>query len=478
MPFTRLFRLSIAGLCGVALLVASHGDWTPDTPRFLTAWVVLVVLYGAVLFAAGVFRGASPGLPEVDLKWALVVLVLVRVVIAWSEPLLSDDVYRSVWEGRVQRASGNPFAWDDRPEAGKWESLRDGYVYPRINHPDYAAIYPPAWQWAMRAVNTISDSVTAVKMFGVVCEVLLWAGLWQLLRARGMPVVRVLIAAASPLALIEISGSGHSEAMGLAALVWAMVALERNRSTWAALALAIAFLSKLVPGLLALPWFRRFRLRDYGLMAVVVVILSAPFVEDTALWSLQKYGDLWRFNETLFALTDAIGGSHRAGVILSMAALVVLGFALARQREPDVVHTGLIMTVALLLLMPNVLPWYALWLLAFVPAAQMTSVAPIPPEVPLTEQLPMSPTAQMPPAMPMPPTMAMPPTAQMPPLAAAALAFTLTAPLAYLVYPAFLAGAPWQLPWSHRAIEYGLPLLVFVVAKWHETEPKRPTHGG
>jgi hypothetical protein len=457
---TRLFRLLIAGLCGVALLVASHGDWTTDTPRFLTAWVVLAALYVAVLHAAGVFRQSSSGLPEADLKWALVVLVLARAAIAWSEPLLSDDVYRSAWEGRVQRASGNPFAWDDRPEAEKWVSLRDGYVYPRINHPDYAAIYPPAWQWAMRGVNTISDSVTAVKMFGVACEVLFWMGLWQLLRARGMPVVRVLIGAASPLALIEIAGSGHSEAMGLAALVWAMVALERDRRPWAAVALAIAFLSKLVPGVLALPWFRRFRVRDYGLMAVVVVILSAPFVEDTALWSLQKYGDYWRFNETLFALTEAIGGSHRAGVMLSMAALLVLGFALARRREPDPVQAGLIMTVALLLLMPNVLPWYALWLLAFVPAARMTRVEPMSPAVPLTEQLPM------------------PPKAQMPPLAAAALAFTLTAPLAYLVYPAFLAGAPWRLPWSHRAIEYGLPLLVFIVAKWHEKEPKRPTHGG
>lgn len=421
MPLIRLFRLAIAGLCGMALLAASHGDWTRDTPRFLGVFVVLAALYVAALFAAGVFRPSSPGLPEADLKWALVVLVLVRLVIAWSEPLLSDDVYRSVWEGRVQRASGNPFAWDDRPEAGKWESLRDGYVYPRINHRDYAAIYPPAWQWAMRGVNAISDSVTAVKMFGVACEALFWAGLWQLLRARGMPVVRVLIAAASPLALIEIAGSGHSEAMGLAALAWAMVGLERNRRTWAALALALAFLSKLVPGLLALPWFRRFRARDYGLMAVVVVILSAPFVEGTALLSLRKYGELWRFNETLFAVAEVIGGSHRGGVMVSLAALAALGLVLAR-REPDIVRAGLTMSAALLLVMPNVLPWYALWLFAFLPALRMS------------------------------------------PLAAAALTFTLTVPLAYLVYPPYLAGAPWQLPWTIRAVEYGVPLLVFVIA--------------
>lgn len=425
MPRLRLFRVSLGGLIGLSLLVASHGDWTRDTPRFLLAWAGLVVTYALTLHAAGIFRAAphATELAASDVKWALMALGAVRVVMACGEPLLSDDVYRSVWEGRVQRASGNPFAWSDRPVSEKWGGLRDGYVYPRINHPDYAAIYPPAWQWAMRGTNAISDSVTAVKLFTVASEAVFWAGLWQLLKTRGMPRSRVLLAAASPLALVEIAGGGHSEALGMAALVWAMVALERRAPSRAALALALAFLSKLIPAILALPWFRRFRLRDYLLMMGVVVAMSAPFVEPTALLSLQKYGDLWRFNETLFALAAGVFGSHRGGVMVSMAALLILGLTLAR-REGDVVRGGLVMSVALLLLMPNVLPWYALWLLVFLPASRET------------------------------------------PLATAALAFTLTVPLAYLVYPAWLGGGPWYIPWSIRAIEYGLPLLALAVSRW------------
>jgi alpha-1,6-mannosyltransferase len=340
MPMTRLFRASVALLCGLTLATAAQGDWTRDTPRFLVHWLAMAVLYLAVLFSGGVFRAWAPALPPRDLRWALVAFGTLRVMMAFGEPMLSDDVYRSVWEGRVQRAGGNPFAWSDRPEAEKWAGLRDGYVYPRINHPDYAAIYPPAWQWAMRFTNALSDSVTAVKLFLVGCELLFWLGLRRLLVARGLCASRVLIAAASPLALVEIAGGGHNEAMGMAFLVWALFLLESKARPAAVLALVVAILSKLIPAILAFPWLRRLRLRDFALMGAVGLFLSLPFIDETALWSLRKYGDYWRFNETLFALFAALSGSHRAGALVSATALVALGVWLAR-RESDLGRVGL-----------------------------------------------------------------------------------------------------------------------------------------
>ena len=429
MPLKRTFRVATACLTGLALFIAAHGEWTHDVHRFLAWWVLLAVSYLAVLFAAGTFsrnvpnEGAQKSTSR-DLIWALGLLLVVRVVLALGEPLLSDDIYRSVWEGRVQRASGNPFAWTDRPEAEKWLGLRDAEVYPRINHKDYAAIYPPAWQWAMRGVNALSDSVSAVKLFLVACEIVFWLGLARLLRARNLPPSRVLIAAASPLAIIEVAGSGHSEAMGMAALVWTMVFLDRKAHVRAAVALSMAVLSKLAPAILALSWVRKFRFRDYGVMLAVAAVLSAPYLETTAFWSLQKYGDLWRFNETLFALNAGLTGSHRGGVALSAVFLLGLAWLLLR-RGHDVVRSGLVMTVALILLIPNVLPWYTLWLLVFLPAATPS------------------------------------------PLSVMALVFTLTVPLSYLVYPGWLSGAPWYLSWSIRALEYGGPVFVGAVsARW------------
>jgi hypothetical protein len=45
----------------------------------------------------------------------------------------------------------------------------------------------------------------------------------------------------------------------------------------------------------------------------------------------------------------------------------------------------------------------------------------------------------------------------------ALLLFTATVQLAYLVYPAWLAGEPWRLGWHVRALEY-LPCVAVAVS--------------
>jgi hypothetical protein len=75
----------------------------------------------------------------------------------------------------------------------------------------------------------------------------------------------------------------------------------------------------------------------------------------------------------------------------------------------DPARSALVVTATWLALAPNVLPWYALWLLPWLVLVE----------------------------------------------APAGLAFTLTVALAYLVYPDWLAGGRWQVGWGTRALEYG-----------------------
>ena len=106
--------------------------------------------------------------------------------------------------------------------------------------------------------------------------------------------------------------------------------------------------------------------------------------------------------------------------------LAALAAALAwRRAEPA--HAGLLVIVAWLLLMPSVLPWYLLWLLPFLALVDGA-------------------------------------------LAAGAFVFTGTVALAYLVYPAWQAGAPWQVGWDVRAAEY-LPCLL--AAAWSVARGRR-----
>src|SRR6266704_2297174 len=305
-----------------------------------------LALYGLAFAAYLLALHGAKGLSARGLRAALVLAV----------PLLSNDVNRYVWEGRVQVHGGNPYAWRDRPDAPRWEGLRDA-VWQELNHKDYPAVYPPLFQLACRGVITLHDSVTAMKAFLVACELLTLWPLAVLLRRRGLPRERLLILAWSPLALVEIAGSGHNEAFGFLFLAWSMAALEAGRPLASAVAAAFGFQAKFLPGLVAAAWARRYRAWHVLVAAAVAALLAFPYfagASKTFFLSLSKLARFWRFNETLFAPLLALTGDHEDAVRLGAALTILLAlFLAARRTEPVAAATAVI--AAALLLGPNVL---------------------------------------------------------------------------------------------------------------------------
>jgi alpha-1,6-mannosyltransferase len=411
----------VLGLAGVALtgcvaVWAAQGSQIHRTPSFLLLFGLAFAAYLASLRAS---RGISPR----GLKAALVLAILWRAALVAAPPLLSDDVYRYVWEARIQLHGGNPYKWADRPEAARWEGLRDE-LWERVNHKDYTAIYPPLWQLLARGVVAMRDSVTAMKAFVVACELAMLAVLARLLSLRGLPRERLLVAAWSPPALVEIAGSGHNDALGLLFVALALLALETRRPLLSALAAALGFQAKLIPGLVAASWWRRYRWYHVGAAGLLAAVLVVPYAgARQGLWrSVGSYGRYWRFNETLFAPLSALFDTRAAAVAGVLLVAVALAAGLAR-LEPTI--AGMVVVGAWLLLAPSVLPWYALGFLPFL----VLSDAPAP------------------------------------------LLFTGTVALAYLVYPGWLAGGAWQVGWPVRLLEYGPCAAVGFLQWWRRESP-------
>ena len=68
-----------------------------------------------------------------------------RLALLFVEPYLSTDIYRYIWDGRVQAAGINPYRYV--PNAPELAQLRDAAIFPLINRASYApTIYPPAAQ--------------------------------------------------------------------------------------------------------------------------------------------------------------------------------------------------------------------------------------------------------------------------------------------------------------------------------------------
>ncbi|HSD27590.1 MAG TPA: hypothetical protein VLL75_09820, partial [Vicinamibacteria bacterium] len=327
-------RAAVLALSGAAITAcvavwAATGDQTGRVATHLLLYALAFAAYLGALWG-------SAGLGRRGLAAALAVSGLWRLALVVTPPLLSNDVHRSVWEGRVQAHGGNPYAWSDRPDAPKWAALRDD-VWRGLNHPDYTAVYPPAWQLATRAVASVSDSIPAMKGFLVACELLCLVPLAALLKRRGLPRGRLLILAWSPLALVETAGGGHNEAMGALFLVLALAALESGRPLMSALAAAVGFQAKLLPGLVAAAWARRYRASHVAAAAALAVALVWPYrsAGRELFLSLSKYSEVWLFNETLFAPLATVLGSHLAAVRAGSILVVALALALAwRRAEP------------------------------------------------------------------------------------------------------------------------------------------------
>ena len=197
--------------------------------------------------SALVFSASAAGLsPRRTVIFILGLAAIMRAMLLFAPPH-STDIYRYVWDGRVQADGINPYLYI--PEDPALAHLRDdGDIYPHINRRSYApTIYPPAAQIVFAAVAHIAQTVTMMKAAMLAFEALAIGAILALLKARAMPLAFVALYAWHPLALWEVAGSGHVDIVGVALLLVSLLLAERGNRIAAGFALGAAFLAKYLP---------------------------------------------------------------------------------------------------------------------------------------------------------------------------------------------------------------------------------------
>ena len=249
-----MIRTAILGAVLLALTVFGLSLHTPGagTVGSAEAKVLLVEVLGVsaavylVAVACAIWRPAAG-----RAVWlVLAIAVAMRVPLIVAPPFLSSDVYRYVWDGRVQAAGVNPYRY--LPSDKALETLRDEAVWPHINRADYApTIYPPMAQAVFAAIGLVWPAVTGEKvaMFGFEC--LAVGCLMALLRSAGLPAERVLIYAWNPLPVWAFAGNGHIDAAVCGLVALALLLRVRHRDGWAGVALGAATLTKFLPVIIA-----------------------------------------------------------------------------------------------------------------------------------------------------------------------------------------------------------------------------------
>lgn len=341
------------------------------------AFVSLAVTQG--LLVAYATRLAERCPERQALLLILGVALALRLALLFVPPHLSTDIYRYIWDGRVQGAGINPYRY--LPAAPELAPLRDAAIYPLINRRDYAlTIYPPAAQMLFFLVTRLSDSVVAMKLAMIASEAVTAAVVIGFLRRLGRPATRVVAYAWHPLAVWEIAGSGHIDAAMTAGMMlglWAALALRRP--LLAACILAAAALLKPF-AVLALPaaW-RPWDWRAPAIAVAVAALLYLPYLSVGA--GVLGFMPAYVAEENIasaeaFWLVGAIkwlAGPHFWVKPLYMAAAAGLLAALALavpfgrddRLEARLTRVFWLVLAFVMALSPNY-PWYYLMLVPFV----------------------------------------------------------------------------------------------------------------
>ena len=185
----------------------------------------------------------------------------------------------------------------------------------------------------------------------------------------------VLTYAWNPLLATDVAGSGHIDIVGVLLLLVSVAALVRRWRAVAAISFGLAVAVKFLPIVLLPLYWKRVRMRDAALAAMVLGLLYVPFFNHgrIPIGSLGTYVQRFRFNDPVFAMLERMTAPQ---VVAGLAVLV--GFLTAiwmrRKSAEGSADTFAWPMAASLFCAPVVYPWYLLWLLPFI---RSTSTVPI-----------------------------------------------------------------------------------------------------
>ena len=115
------------------------GNLQEHIPVFLAIYLIAFIAY---CLAIPVWLGESgkDGMASFMLIFGFGSAILFRATLLMAQPSLSDDIYRYLWDGRVQAHAINPYLYS--PDAEELKSFRDAN-WEKINHKEIQTIYPP-----------------------------------------------------------------------------------------------------------------------------------------------------------------------------------------------------------------------------------------------------------------------------------------------------------------------------------------------
>lgn len=363
-------------------------DWRlEEMPvRFVAAAIACGIAY---LFAAAEFPVSVSLRTQGLLLWG--VAIGLRLITLPLEP--GDDFWRYQWEGKIQHAGFNPYV--QAPDDPQLQALRAEFPnWSKINHREFAAIYPPGTQLLFSALSRVGDAPLLYKIVFALADLGCVAVLLQLIGGVDR-YARAVWYAWNPLVVYSFAGAAHFDSLLILPTLGAILCLTRYeaaataRSKWllataAAALFGLAISIKLIP-LLLLP-LCVFALRAHAPVVAMSVGIPAGLSSlygwpQVPIWdSLGRFAYVTRLNDLFWWIIEETiwpnprQKNYHYNVVI-VVVVILISFLFWRNWK-----RGMLWVLGgALVLTPVLHPWYCTWILPLAawrrtPAWQVLSV--------------------------------------------------------------------------------------------------------
>ena len=327
-----------------------------------------------------VMRNTEAGEESLPYYWGM----LMRLLLLFSFPALSDDFYRFIWDGRLLLNGTDPYKQLPSDYVAWGLDGVDEALFQKLNSKSYFSVYPPFNQIfffisVLFSPNSVFWSALVLRVVILLFE---WGNIRlirKLLRHYKLPQKYGLLYALNPLVILELTGNLHFEALMIFFLLLALWHYEQGRlyhsAVYFGLSVAVKFLPLIfLPLLLRKIGFKKTVI--YGLIVAGVLFISfLPLINTAHLWAIRDsmalYFQKFEFNASLYYLARWYGfetAGHniiaRSGKWMMYATLASIWLYALVGKKKRLPEQMMWVWTLYLLFATTVHPWYVIPLLA------------------------------------------------------------------------------------------------------------------
>ncbi|MFA7288247.1 MAG: hypothetical protein WC055_05145 [Melioribacteraceae bacterium] len=297
--------------------------------------------------------------------------IILRIFLLEINPIGSDDVFRYIWDGKVQANGINPYLY--APNNPALNFLHTASLPKFINFPSMPTIYFPLSEILFFIAYLIGgESINGIKFLIILFEFGTVFLLYKYLRENNYSLKYALLYVLCPLPIFQFIVDSHVDIFGIyfTALFFYLYFGNKKLGAFVSLGLSIAIkptIGLFLPILFLYEKTIKDRAKSILIPVTVTAALFIPYIfNSNPFEALILFSKNWMYNGFVFDIINMILRNNQESRMIS-GGLFLLSYLILLFANYEIKEKLYFSVILLLIFSPVVHPWYVLWLVVLLP---------------------------------------------------------------------------------------------------------------